>query len=189
MNSTIYLIFLINIFFCTIAKALPHERIRRQPNPNKKAGLPYEGWSGGLNNPSGGNPGAYYGTGINPNYGGIGAHRNDVNEGINVVSYNHEYTHNGGSNSNWRPQQQQQQQQQQYYWLNNNNNNNNNNNAWQRPNTNNYYNQPYNRYPPGSQGWYASGGNYWYNKGQSLVSHVWLLIISISISISIIYIL
>ncbi len=35
--------------------------IPRQLDPNKKAGLPYEGWSGGGSNPSGGSPGAYYG--------------------------------------------------------------------------------------------------------------------------------
>ncbi len=59
--------------------------------------------------------------------------------------------------------------------------NNNNNNAWQQPNMNNYYNPFYNRYPPGSPGWYATGGNYWYNNGQSIIAHPYLLLISIAI--------
>ncbi|UJR30319.1 hypothetical protein I4U23_017856 [Adineta vaga] len=147
----------------------------RQLNHNS---LPYEGWSGGSNNPSGGSPGAYYGTGVNPNYGGIKPNTNDAEGGISVVSYNHAYTHNGGYIQNSH-QQQQPQQQQQYYQ----NNNNNYNNQWQRPNTNNYYNKPNNRYPPGSQGWYATGGNYWYNKGEYIVPHTWILIISLFISI------
>ena len=60
---------------------------------------------------------------------------------------------------------------------------NNNNNAWQTPNTNNnnYYNQQYNRYAPGSPGWYAVGGNYWYNNGQSIIAYPSLLIINILI--------
>lgn len=110
------------------------------------------------------------GTGINPNYGGIRQHQNTIENGVNVISYNHQYTH-GGLNSNLNSHQ----QQQQYY--------SSNNNAWQRPNTNNYYNQAYNRYSPGSQGWYATGGNYWYNKGQCFIPHAWLLIIGILISI------
>jgi hypothetical protein len=114
------------------------------------------------------------GTRVNPNYGGFRPYRNNVEGGISVISYNHKDTHNGGSISS-RNQQQQPRQYNLY--------NNYNNNPWQRPNTNYYYNQPYNRYPPGSQGWYATGGNYWYNKGQSFIPDAWLLIIGILILI------
>jgi hypothetical protein len=64
-------------------------------------------------------------------------------------------------------------------------NNYNTNYAWQRPNINNNYNNNpfYNRYPPGSQGWYATGGNYWYNKGQSITAHPCLLLITVVILI------
>ena len=55
----------------------------------------------------------------------------------------------------------------------------NNNNAWQRPYANQYYNQPWNRYAPGSQGWYATGGNYWYNNGPSIIAYPCLLMINI----------
>jgi hypothetical protein len=106
------------------------------------------------------------GTGVNPNYGYIHPVRNDAEHSISVLNYN-------DLNSNWN---QQQQQQQQYYPY-------NNYNAGQRPNTNNYYNRPYNRYPLGSQGWYAAGGNYWQNKGQSLNLHAWLFVISMVISL------
>jgi 3-mercaptopyruvate sulfurtransferase SseA len=44
-----------------IIDARPHERFRRQLNPHRKDGLPYIGWGGGTNNPSGAIPGAYYG--------------------------------------------------------------------------------------------------------------------------------
>jgi hypothetical protein len=42
------------------------------------------------------------------------------------------------------------------------------NNIWQRPHMANSDNRPNNRYPPGSQGWYATGGNHQYNNGQSV---------------------
>ena len=113
------------------------------------------------------------GSGNNPNDGDLGPDTNQAQHGIGVVNYN-------GFNQNWNQQQQllmQQQQQQQQYYFNNNNNNNNNNNGWQRPNGgNNYYNSPSNRYPPGSQGWYATGGNYWYNGGRSLKPHSWFIL-------------
>jgi hypothetical protein len=105
------------------------------------------------------------GSGVNPNYGNVKPIRNDAEHSVSVVNYDH---HNSNLN--------QQQQQQQYHLY-------NNNNAWQRPNINNYYNRPYNRYPSGSQGWYAGGGNYRYNKGQSLNPHAWLFIISMVISL------
>ena len=37
-------------------------RQRRQSVPNARQNLPYPGWQGGSQNPSGGSPGAYYGT-------------------------------------------------------------------------------------------------------------------------------
>jgi len=111
------------------------------------------------------------GSGINPNYGLIGPNPNNAENGVAAISYNNGY------NSNWN-QQQQQQQQQQYYPY-----NNNNNNQWQTSNVNGYNKQPYNPYLPGSQEWYPPGGGFWYNKGQSLITHAWLLIISILISI------
>ncbi|CAF2962217.1 unnamed protein product [Rotaria sp. Silwood2] len=153
--------------------ALPDKRYGREYIHFSREDLPYGGWGGGTNNPSGAIPGAYYGTGINPNYGDLGPVRNDVDSSINVISYNQGYSPNSGLISNW---DQHQQQQQPYNLF-----NNNYNNAFHRPNVNNYFNRPYNRYPPGSQGWYATGGNYWYNKGQSIIPHIWFLITSILI--------
>ncbi|CAF1299068.1 unnamed protein product [Adineta ricciae] len=167
---TAYSIFLICTLLFT-ANALSLRRYRRQTNKHKKDGLPYEGWSGGSNNPSGASPGAYYGTGINPNYGGIKPHTNNVEGGISVIGYTHEFTHNGGNKLPWNHQQN-------YQY------NNNYNNPWQRPNMYNHYSRPYNRYAPGSQGWYASGGNYWHNKGRYLIPHTWILIVSSIISVS-----
>lgn len=40
---------------------MPYQRYRRQIVPNIGEDLPYGGWGGGSNNPSGGSPGAYYG--------------------------------------------------------------------------------------------------------------------------------
>jgi len=108
------------------------------------------------------------GSGVNPNYGLIGSNANNAANGVAAISYNNGY------DSNWN--QKQQQQQQPYYW-------NNNNNNWQTSNMNGYYNQPYNPYLSGSQEWYPPGGGFWYNKGQSLIPHAWLLIITILISI------
>jgi hypothetical protein len=112
----------------------------------------------------------YAGTGNNPNYGHFGSNQNSASGYVlNVGNYDQDSTNNGG----YRPNSNQQQSYLQY------NNNNNNNNAWQRPNSNYDNNQPNNRYPPGSQGWYATGGNLWYNKGRSLMPHAWLLITGI----------
>ena len=44
----------------------------------------------------------------------------------------------------------------------------NGNNAWQQGNGNNNQYGSYNRYPAGSAGWYATGGNYQYNKARPL---------------------
>jgi len=111
--------------------------------------------------------GVTVGTGVNPNYGGFGPDRNDAHDSIGAISYNKDY------NSNWN-----QRQQQKHYWY-----NNNYKNGWQTPNMNNYYNRPYNPYLAVDQGWYGNGGNYGYNKGKPLIPYVWLLIISILISI------
>ena len=102
------------------------------------------------------------GTGIDPNYGVVKPSRNQPGHNINVIRYGHNSIPGAEHNRNWN------QQLRQHYYL----YNNNYNNPWQRPNFNNYYN----RYPPGSQGWYATGGNYWYNKGQLIIPDVWLLI-------------
>ncbi|CAF4033012.1 unnamed protein product [Rotaria sp. Silwood2] len=161
----------------TFSYAIPRKRYRRQSVSHSGWNLPYGGWSGGSSNPSGGSPGAYYGTGNNPNQGNFAANINDADSNIHAINYGQGYYYNGGQNLNWN-QQQQQQQQQQYNLY-----NNNHNNAPQRPNTNNYFNRPYNRYSPGSQGWYATGGNYWYNNGQPVIPHSWLLITGILIPI------
>ncbi|CAF3449846.1 unnamed protein product [Rotaria sp. Silwood1] len=156
--------------------AVPPKPDPRQYTDFSREDLPYVGWAGGSNNPSGASPGAYYGSGINPNYGDLGPITNDANGNINVISYSQGYSPNSGLITNWNHQQQQHQQQYNLY-------HNIYHNAWQRPNAYNYFNRPYNRYPPGSPGWYAIGGNYWYNKGQSIIPHMWLLIIGIIISI------
>ncbi len=43
-----------------VIDAIPYKRYRRQIISADKD-LPYGGWAGGTNNPSGGSPGAYYG--------------------------------------------------------------------------------------------------------------------------------
>ena len=106
------------------------------------------------------------GSGINPNYGGsLPSQNGGPSGGISAISYNP-----GSSSNNYYPNS----NQQQYYP-----NNNNFNNAAQRPVMNTNYNQANNRYPPGSQGWYATGGNYWYNHSTSHLARGWLLITAI----------
>lgn len=85
------------------------------------------------------------------------------------MTYGQGYSSNNVLAPHWNPYQSQQYQQYNLY-------SSNYNNAWQRPNNNNYYNRPYNRYPPGSQGWYATGGNYWYNQASSNITNILLLI-------------
>ncbi len=117
----------------------------------------------------------YAGIGSDPNYGSFISQPNIAGGGgIVPISYNPDSNLFG---SLINPTYQHQQQQQPNYLY---NNYNSNNNAWQRPNSNNYNNQFANRYPPGSQGWYATGGNYWYNNGQSIIVHPYLLIITIA---------
>jgi hypothetical protein len=164
---------------------LPRHRYRRQINSQNKDGLLHGGRA-----ISGSIPGTYYygeytfykliifiyiyiyiGVGADPNYGSFIQFPNrPQGSGFLSISYDPDSSLNSylinpdhqGSQS----------------FL------NSNNNAWQRPYTNNNnYNGFNNRYPPGSQGWYATGGNYWYNKGQSLIAHPFLLIITILILI------
>ncbi len=92
------------------------------------------------------------------------------------ISYNSDSSLFGALiNPNYNHQQPQQQHNYMY------SNNYNPNYAWQRPNNNN--NPFYNRYEPGNQGWYATGGDYWYNKGQSVTAHPCLLLITVAILI------
>ncbi|CAF2081513.1 unnamed protein product [Rotaria magnacalcarata] len=177
MVVNLCLVFILTLLFCAIISALPSKRYRRQPGDFATGERPYGGWGGGSSNPSGAIPGAYYGTGINPNYGDLGPNRNDADSSIQILNYNQGYSYNSGLVPQWN-QYQSQQNQQQY-----NLPSNNYNNPLQRPYSNSNSNRPYNRYPPGSQGWYATGGNYRYNKGQYNIPHIWLLISSILISI------
>lgn len=89
-----------------------------------------------------------------------------------AISYNPDSSLSSYLIDQTRPQGPQSSQQQ--YWY-------NTNNAWQRPSMNSYDNRPYNYYPPGSQGWYATGGNYWNNKGQRFILHPYVLILSMLI--------
>ncbi|CAF3342199.1 unnamed protein product [Rotaria socialis] len=177
MVANLCLVLLLALLFCAITNALPPKRYRRQTGDFAKEDLPYGGWGGGSSNPSGAIPGAYYGTGINPNYGDFGPNRNDADSSIHTLNYNQGYSYNSGFVPQWNPHQSEQNE----HWY--NLPNNNYNNPLQRPYSNSNNNRPYNRYPPGSQGWYATGGNYWYNKGQYSIPHIWLLISSILMSI------
>jgi len=58
----------------------------------------------------------------------------------------------------------------------------NNRNSWQHPSKYNYNRYAnYNRYEPGTEAWYATGGNYWFNCAQSLVLRPCLLILCVVI--------
>ena len=164
-----------------VVTGLPYQHYNR--NHNKMGDLPYAGWGGGSQNPSGGSPGAYYGektffyqwlilgyvflfivgTGHNPNEGSAQLSVNDPNFGVHVVDYNHQ-----------KPSLNPQQQYQQYSLY-------NNYNAGQRPNIRPYHFRPYIRHPNSNQGYYTGGGSFWYNKGQSQKPHVSLFAISMVI--------
>jgi hypothetical protein len=118
----------------------------------------------------------FLGIGSDPNYGSFISKPDSPNLGTIPISYNPDSSLFGSLiNPNYNQLRPQQQQQNYMY-----SNNYNPNYAWQSPNNNN--NNPfYNRYPPGSQGWYATGGNYWYNNGQSVTTHPWLLLITVAI--------
>jgi hypothetical protein len=186
MIFNIYLLCFIVLFFGTI-NALPVYRYRRQINSPKNSD-PYDRPSARI---SGSIVGTYYygeykfhesiifvfisffynyiGIGSDPNYGSF-IHRPDTSNsgGILPISYNPDS--NLFSNLIQPSYLQLPQQQQGYLY--------NTNNAWQGQNMNNYNSPFYNRYPPGSQGWYATGGNYWYNNGKSIIAHPYLLMIS-----------
>ncbi|CAF1199055.1 unnamed protein product, partial [Didymodactylos carnosus] len=98
-------------------------RLRRQKNE-----IPYLGWSGVNSNPSGGIPGAFYGSGHNPNSGGY-ANVHTMIKNIESPSSN---------NFQVRPN---------YYGS----RYNNIRASWQG-------NRLLTRYAPGSNGWYAIGG-------------------------------
>ncbi|CAF0921907.1 unnamed protein product [Didymodactylos carnosus] len=121
------------------------KRLRRQNS------LPYGGWSDAQSNPSGAIPGAYYGTGNNPNEGGYSS--NDRYQGnINYSPYGsipnlNSLPYNGNPNQNMQGGQT-------YYGSNI---------------MFNSHNRP-NKYPPGSQGWYATGGHYYNNRNFSFYS-------------------
>ncbi|CAF0842066.1 unnamed protein product [Rotaria sp. Silwood1] len=164
------LLLFIVVFFETIS-ALPQYIYRHQTNSPKNNDPAYQRLSVGSNALSGSISGTYnYGAGVGPRYDSFIPIQNRPNGGgILPISYN------AGSNINKdliNPNLQQQQHKNYLY---------NNNNAWQPLNTKNYYNQPSNRYPHGSQGWYATGGNFLYNNAQSIAAHPYLLMLSISI--------
>ena len=56
-------------------------------------------------------------------------------------------------------------------------------NRWHSSNRHSYAFQPGNHYAPGSAGWFATGGNYWYNGGEALLVRPLLYIISLTILI------
>ncbi|CAF4074677.1 unnamed protein product [Rotaria sp. Silwood2] len=173
MISNLYLLFLVTIFITAITHG--HPRYRRQLNPSKKNVLPVQERASWASNPSGSFPGTYYyGVGSDPNYGTFIKPQNRPDVGIIPISYNPDSSLSSYLINSNRPTPLQQSLQPYIY-------NNNNNNAWQRPN--NYLNTPYNPYLPESQRWYATGGNYWYNKGQSLILQPCLSVLSILILI------
>ncbi|CAF5175977.1 unnamed protein product, partial [Rotaria sp. Silwood1] len=85
--------------------------------------------------------------GSDPNYGSFIKPPNNPHGGILPISYDPDSSLSNYLINPSQPSSPQQAVQQYLFY--------NNNNAWQRPN--NYYNRPYNNYPPGSQGWYATG--------------------------------
>ncbi|CAF1597907.1 unnamed protein product, partial [Didymodactylos carnosus] len=127
--------------------------------PRRQNSLPYGGWANSNNNPSGAIPGSYYGTGNNPNLGGYSnsdRFQSDINyspygsqPNLNSLPY-----YNGNQNQNAQGGQ--------VYF-----GSNNMYNGLNRPN----------RYAPGSQGWYATGGNY-NNKNISLTCNYLLMMLA-----------
>ncbi|CAF1017409.1 unnamed protein product [Adineta ricciae] len=149
------------IFVFGTINTLPSHRFRRQTNFVPNTGSSGRQSSAWLNAPSGSIPGsAYYGVGADPNYGSYVSAGNRPNNAIVPISYNPD----SSSFINNRPQT--------YI--------SNANTGWQSTNMNTNYGQySGNRYSPGSPGWYATGGNFWYNDAQSLVVYPFLLFISI----------
>ncbi|CAF4598456.1 unnamed protein product [Rotaria socialis] len=116
----------------------------------------------------------FLGVGSDPNYGSFIKPQNRPDVGISLMSYDPDSAYSSVLINSNRPSFSQQPQQQYLY---------NNYNGLQRPNTNNYHTRPNNAYPPGSQGWYATGGNYWHNKGQCLIQQPFILMLSILVLI------
>jgi hypothetical protein len=114
----------------------------------------------------------FIGIGADPNYGSFIARPNSASSGdIMSISYNPNSPQFGALiNPNYNNLQPQQQN----YMYGSNYNPGYGSNI-------NYNNQFFNRYPPGSQGWYATGGNYWFNNGKSVTAHPCLLLLTIAI--------
>ncbi|CAF3248172.1 unnamed protein product [Rotaria socialis] len=170
MIHKISLFFLIVTFFQTIS-TLPQYLYNYQANLLKNSGPSYQGQLTGLNSVNLGN--AYQGIGVGSNYNSFTPLQNRPNSDIILPINDNNGFHTNKNLIN--PQQQQQQQPNKNYFY------HNTNNAWQKINANNPYNKPYNRYSPGSQGWYATGGNYLKNNEQSIATYPSLLMISILI--------
>ncbi|CAF2108746.1 unnamed protein product [Rotaria magnacalcarata] len=174
MFSNVCLLFVVTLLFTTKTRGFP--RYRRQVDRPKNNIFAVDQRTSWASHPTGSIPGTYYyGVGSDPNYGSFIKPQNRPDAGISLMSYDPDSAYSSVLINSNRPSLSQQQPQQQYLY--------NNHNAWQRPNMNNYHNRPYNAYPPGSQGWYATGGNYWHNKGQCLIQQPYILMLSILILI------
>lgn len=114
---------------------------------------------------------SHVGVGSDPNYGTFLPAQNSPNGGgIRPITYD------GSSmlfNQQMNPIRYNNQQQQPYP--------SNGNSGWQGGNGNNNPYASYNRYPPGSAGWYATGGNYQYNMARPLSMQSSTLLLSILI--------
>ncbi|CAF3259747.1 unnamed protein product [Rotaria socialis] len=175
MFSNVCLLFVVTLLFTTKTRGFP--RYRRQLNQPKNNFFAVDQRTSWASHPAGSIPGTYYyGVGSDPNYGSFIKPENRPHSAILPISYDPDSSLSSYLINSNRPLSMQQLQQQQYLY--------NNNYAWQRPNMNNYYNKPYNAYSPGNQGWYATGGNYWYNKGPYLTLQPYVLISSIFILIT-----
>ncbi|CAF1344197.1 unnamed protein product, partial [Didymodactylos carnosus] len=86
----------INHYFSSSNVESRPRRRRRQISSQGYGSVPGGGWSGSSGNPSGAIPGAYYGTGNNPNYGGL-SNVNGLNTNTGVNSYP------SGTNLNQQP--------------------------------------------------------------------------------------
>ncbi|CAF1305498.1 unnamed protein product [Rotaria sp. Silwood1] len=148
MIPNFYLLCLVTIFFITITDGLP--RYRRQLNPSSNKILSVQEQASWARSPSGSYQGTYYkGVGSNPNYGSFIKPENRPDVGIIPISYDPDSILSNYLITPSPPSSLQQSVQQYMY--------NNNNNAWRKQY--NYPNRPYNYYPPGSPGWYATGAH------------------------------
>lgn len=111
----------------------------------------------------------FVGVGSDPNYGSFAQKPNRPSSGIQSISYD--------SNSDLyqyliKPSHSHYQMQQQ---------SSNGNNRWYSSNRNSYAIQPGNRYVPGTPGWFATGGNYWFNQGEKILFKPVLYVITLMI--------